>query len=130
MSAKKEVILQWVQRAENDLKAAEILFISDPLILDIACFHFQQAVEKYLKVFLVFHDKEFIFSHNIDYLLDLCAQIDAIYADTDPLNLSLYAVRTRYPHDHVAPYKPEVEYYLNLTKKIRDAVMSSISSAL
>ena len=29
MSAKKEVILQWVQRAENDLKAAEILFISD-----------------------------------------------------------------------------------------------------
>jgi hypothetical protein len=39
-------------------------------------------------------------------------------------------VSTQYPHDHVAPEKPEVEYYLNLTKKIRDAVMSSISSAL
>jgi len=39
-------------------------------------------------------------------------------------------VSTQYPHDHVAPEKQEVEYYLNLTKKIRDAVMGSISSAL
>jgi hypothetical protein len=39
-------------------------------------------------------------------------------------------VSRQYPHDHVAPEKPEVEYYLHLTKKIRDAVMSSISSEL
>ena len=36
MSAKKEILRQWIQRVENDLRAAEILFISDPLILDIA----------------------------------------------------------------------------------------------
>lgn len=130
MSAKKEILHQWIQRAENDLRAAEILFVSDPLILDIACFHFQQAIEKYLKAFLVYHEKEFILSHNIDYLLDLCAQIDAVYSETDPLNLSLYAVRTRYPHDHVAPERDEVEYYLELAKKIQVLVVKSISSEL
>ena len=43
----KEILLQWIEKADHDLMAADILLQANPLILDIACFHCQQAVEKY-----------------------------------------------------------------------------------
>lgn len=41
----KNILMQWMQKAANDLLAARILIDANPLILDIACFHCQQATE-------------------------------------------------------------------------------------
>jgi HEPN domain-containing protein len=38
----------------------------NPIILDIACFHCQQAVEKYLKSFLLYRGQELIKTHNLE----------------------------------------------------------------
>jgi HEPN domain-containing protein len=130
MSESRETLAQWVQRAENDFKAAEILFHADPLILDIACFHYQQSVEKFLKAFLVLHDKEFLLSHNIEYLLDLCAGIDFAFSDLDPKRLSIYAVRARYPHEHFAPERDEVAYYQAFTLSVKALVLPKINNVL
>jgi len=35
----KNILLQWTEKAANDLLAAQILIEASPLILDIACFH-------------------------------------------------------------------------------------------
>jgi len=35
----KDILLQWIQKAEHDLMAASILIEANPIILDIACFH-------------------------------------------------------------------------------------------
>jgi HEPN domain-containing protein len=126
MDLNHEIIGQWIQRAENDLRAAEILYQSDPLILDIACFHYQQSVEKYLKAFLILKGKEFLLSHNIEYLLDLCSEFDSFFSEIDPKNLSIFAVRARYPHDHFSPDKDEVEYYNRFTIAVRTFVLSKI----
>jgi hypothetical protein len=47
--AEKNHLFQWIEKAEHDLIAAKLIVDHQPLILDIACFHCQQAVEKYLK---------------------------------------------------------------------------------
>ena len=55
MSEADEILViarDWVQKAENDLKnAAHTLRMGKDCPTDTVCFHAQQCVEKYLKVF-------------------------------------------------------------------------------
>lgn len=44
---------EWLQMAKKDLQSAKILFEHDG-DYGIVCFHCQQAIEKYLKGFLIF----------------------------------------------------------------------------
>lgn len=48
--AEQKHLSQWIEKAEHDLIAAKLIIEHNPLILDIVCFHSQQAVEKYLKL--------------------------------------------------------------------------------
>jgi HEPN domain-containing protein len=41
----------WIYKAEHDLISAQRLLEIEPMILDNACFHCQQAMEKLLKAF-------------------------------------------------------------------------------
>ena len=51
---KKQNILNWFAKADEDLYATEILFKHDPnFVLNVIGFHCQQSVEKYLKAFLI-----------------------------------------------------------------------------
>ncbi len=47
----KTYIEAWLTKANNDLRSAQRLIEIEPMILDTACFHCQQAVEKSLKAF-------------------------------------------------------------------------------
>ena len=46
---KKALVGQWLAKAEQDLKAGEALLAIEPPYLYPACFHAQQAAEKYFK---------------------------------------------------------------------------------
>jgi HEPN domain-containing protein len=90
-------IESWNQKAEHDLMSAQRLLEIEPMILDNACFHCQQAIEKYLKAFLIFHGLDIERTHNIIFLLSQCANFDPVFASIDPLNINAYAVQGRYP---------------------------------
>jgi HEPN domain-containing protein len=45
--------IEWFSKAEEDLAAARVLLAGEPQLPSIAAFHLQQAVEKYLKGFLL-----------------------------------------------------------------------------
>ena len=122
----KEILLQWIEKADHDLMAADILLQANPLILDIACFHCQQAVEKYLKAYLVYRERDFIFTHNLEYLVQQCSLIDNDYIELDMKNLSLYAVRARYPHDNIAPDLLETTVYYEIACNIKQLVLAKI----
>ena len=122
----KGILLQWIEKADHDLIAADILIQSNPIILDIACFHCQQAVEKYLKAFLVYHNHDFIFTHNLDYLIQQCSSISSDFVDLDMGNLGLYAIRARYPHDHTAPDLLEATVYYQIASNIKQLVLNKI----
>jgi HEPN domain-containing protein len=48
----KRATREWIEKADEDLKAAEFIVGSKPPLHDIVCFHCQQCAEKYLKALL------------------------------------------------------------------------------
>ena len=63
------------------------------------CFHSQQAAEKMLKCFLVSNQIEPPKTHDMQVLIEMCADVnsdfDMIYEES--ITLTNYAVRLRYP---------------------------------
>ena len=94
-----EIALEWVSRAENDYRLAQMAIDADPPISEGACFHAQQCSEKYLKAFLQDRDVEVPRTHHLMVLLDLCLSFGAEFEDLrEPLTeLDGYAVAVRYP---------------------------------
>jgi HEPN domain-containing protein len=91
---------QWFHVAETDLIAAKHLYANThPKLLDISCFHCQQATEKALKGFLQYKDQDPPKIHDLEELCELCMEQDpsfeTIYDTASALNP--YGVASRYP---------------------------------
>lgn len=70
---KTEYIRNWLFRTNEDIAVMKNLVESGARDYTSAiCFHAQQAVEKFLKAFLVFHDVDFPKTHDLDFLLLEC----------------------------------------------------------
>ena len=88
-------IKSWLNKAEHDLLSAQRLLEIEPMILDNACFHCQQSIEKCLKAFLIYHGRDIERTHNVIFLLSECAIFDSVFAAVDPMNINAYAVQGR-----------------------------------
>lgn len=99
MSPRLDEVREWLQKAEKDLLSARILLKHDPPVLETACFHCQQTVEKALKAFLVWKRVPFEKVHSLTYLLDLCEMHEPGFTDLRDMaeNLAPYAIEVRYP---------------------------------
>jgi HEPN domain-containing protein len=99
----------WLQKSANDLRCAAIDLAADPPAPEDAVFHCQQAVEKALKAFLVWHDIPFPKTHDLGRLGSQVVQLDSTM--DEPLDrvvdLSKYAWMFRYPGDPVPPTSQE-----------------------
>ena len=87
----------WFRKGDSDLAGAEqILDGEGPY--DIACFHAQQAAEKYLKGFLALRQRPAPRTHNLEELQHVCLaqNPDLPLADLSLFELSGYAVEMRY----------------------------------
>ncbi|HWZ16207.1 MAG TPA: HEPN domain-containing protein [Mucilaginibacter sp.] len=109
----------WINKAEHDLISAQRLLEIEPMILDNACFHCQQAIEKLLKAFLIYHGQDVERTHNIIFLLSECANFDPVFGAIDPLDINTYAVQGRYPDSNLMPSKEEAESYYQLALEIK-----------
>ncbi len=90
----------WVDKAEEDLRAAKILLDSDSRVFGVCGFHCQQAAEKYLKAVLVNEGIEPPRIHDLARLLAIVAErtgTDVIGLVVGASWLSMLAVETRYP---------------------------------
>lgn len=96
-------VQQWMSKGHADLIVAKMIIDQNTAVLDVACFHCQQAVEKFLKAFLVSKREDFPKTHNLDYLKVLCIHHDTGFAQFDVGDFENYAVRNRYPHDNHQP---------------------------
>lgn len=96
------------------------------MILDNACFHCQQAIEKYLKAYLIFNGRDIERTHDIIYLLSECASFDPIFATIDPMNINSYAVQGRYPDSNILPTSEEAQGYYQLALQIKKVVVERI----
>ena len=64
----KKIITKWIEKADNDLSVAMFLSGKEEY-KEAVGFHSQQAVEKYLKAFVVANELKFERVHNLVKLL-------------------------------------------------------------
>ena len=99
---KLEFTQEWVRKAENDYRTAKYLVESGQDFAYGATFHAQQAAEKYIKAFLVWHQIEFRKTHDIALLLELTVSVEAEIAKilSQTIELTPYGAQYRYPGDY------------------------------
>lgn len=124
--ALKEYIEAWLLKAEHDIISAQRLLEIEPVILDNACFHCQQAIEKALKAFLFYHGKDIERTHDVIFLLDVCSCFDPIFSEVDPLNINAYAVHGRYPDASLMPEPGEAKEFYTLALQVNNLVRERI----
>ncbi len=125
-----DFIKQWLFKANEDLLVVNKLTEFEIIATSSVCFHCQQAVEKFLKAYLIANGVEIKKTHNIEYLLSECADFDKDFADIDPKELSDFGVDARYPGDMYVPGKDETLEYKNLAFEIRNLVEMKINKIL
>src|SRR6266571_1432056 len=97
MSADREMVADWIHKAENDRKTALALLSLEETPNDSICFHAQQIAEKALKALLIYRSVKFQRTHDLDILLDTLDDPDfEPYRASTPV-LTSYAVDARYP---------------------------------
>jgi HEPN domain-containing protein len=128
--ATRDYIKQWILKAEEDLLVVSRLTAGQIVAPAAICFHCQQAAEKYLKVFLIVHEVEIRRTHNIEFLLSECCDINMVFGEIDAKNLSDYGVDIRYPGDMYIPDESEVRDSIDIAQRIKSIVENSILSEI
>jgi len=117
---KEELVREWFERANHDLDAARIL-IKENVYFDVVLFHIHQAVEKYLKGYLIHKGWELKKIHDLETLMTEASKFDSeLQKHLDfGRRLSGYYYEERYPPGPVSSCsKKEIEEMLGLADQI------------
>ena len=114
----------WLSKASKDLRAAAHDMQATPPLLDDVAFHCQQAVEKALKGFLVWHQQPFRKTHSLEEIGEQCLKLDP---SLKPLidravPLTEYAWEFRYPGEAEEPTLDEANLALAVANEVYHAV--------
>jgi HEPN domain-containing protein len=128
----RELVRQWVLKADLDYQGADQLLQSADPLRDIVAFHCQQAAEKYLKAFLVRRQVEFPKTHNLRELLDLISAVapEMAVALEEAAILTPYGVDIRYPGDFPEVLPGQEAEVFQLASRVREAVMAALAPYL
>jgi len=117
-----------LKKTDADLRVSkELLDLNEePWIIT---FHAQQAIEKYLKAYLVYKQVKFKKTHDILDLLDLCINEDKEFEKLKELDLegfSEYATEFRHP-SYLEPTLEEAEEAIRIAEKVRELVVKKLN---
>ena len=123
-----KVFNSWIECADEDLELArrELNYIDEEILIKSVCFHCQQAVEKYLKAFLIFNKRNFRKTHDLDELKELCLEIHSGFDNFEVGVLTLYAVEGRYPNYFIIPTLKEAKESFKLASQVREFIFKTI----
>lgn len=121
---KLEFTREWVRKAENDFQTAEHLCAGGENYIFGTVFHAQQAAEKYLKSFLVWHQIEFQKTHDMEKLLNLATAAHPKICEVlrDVPELTPYGVEYRYPGDYPEVTVRDAKRAMILCRRVRKEV--------
>ncbi|MDO8126261.1 MAG: HEPN domain-containing protein [Candidatus Brocadiales bacterium] len=97
--ADPEVVEEWIRWADNDLAFASACLEDKDRYIAQICFHLHQAVEKYLKAFIIANELEFEKIHDLVKLLKTCTTKKPVLTDLREACefLNPFYIETRYP---------------------------------
>jgi HEPN domain-containing protein len=129
MKTKGELIGAWLEKAEKDLLSANHEFSFKDRVLESICFHCQQAVEKYIKAYLIYLEITFGKTHEIGELITLCehkdTSISALKEEAD--KLTDYSVDLRYPDDALFIDIKDAREAIEIALKVKNFVLKNIN---
>jgi HEPN domain-containing protein len=101
----KKRIEEWIARAEHDLEAAQLL-LDHKAHADIVLFHAHQAVERYLKAFLLHHGWKLRKIHDLETLITDAMDVESAFETYLDLGrrLTAFYYTERYPPGPVPSY--------------------------
>lgn len=114
----------WFSLAKNDLGYAKLgLEYSDQFYSQI-CVLCHQAIEKYLKGFIVYNGKKPSRIHDLVKLIKDCSQMDKDFLDIidDCAKITDYYVLLRYPVVFPPRTKSDAEFSIGLAEKIENII--------
>lgn len=112
----KKAATEWFQRGDREIETAQLLYDEDGYT-DAIAYHIQQAIEKYLKGYLVLSGQKPPRIHDLDTLLNLVATFEP---DLYPPYIELCEKATRYYIEDRYPPGPPVEYERSVIKEDLD----------
>lgn len=128
--AKRQFVAAWLSRAAQDLGAARILARAPESYLGVALYHCQQAAEKAVKGFLVFHDQRPQKTHDIKRLVDMALPFEGGFFAwiTAAEQLTPYATQFRYVDDLVdtEPSREEFDTMFDAASALYDFVLLTL----
>ena len=124
-----DYIKLWIKKADDDLKVARRELSIEDSVLDAVCFHFQQAVEKYIKAYLIKVKGKVKRTHNLAFLIEQCIQLDSDFDKFEVAfdNISECGVEIRYPDSFNAVDREEMEDMLPVIENFRGLILNKIS---
>ena len=128
--AKRELVQTWLIKAQHDIAAARKLSADPDPYLDTAIYHCQQAAEKAVKGFLVFHDQDFEKTHSIPLLISLALPYDSAFVSWQDAaeHLTPFAAEFRYPGEKLEPDQAEFAQALQEAEDLYAFVLSKLPS--
>lgn len=127
MSRDEKYVHQWIEIADRDLERARKRSAEEDF--EDAGFRLQQAVEKYLKAFLIAHDWELQKTHNLVRLLEEACEFDASLVEfaNACMAISDYYFENRYPRIMEEPLtESDVRQAIASTELLRQRLLETI----
>ena len=123
-----DFVQQWLKKADLDLQAARLLCAGELDDYFVSGFHAQQAVEKYIKAFLVRYQIEFPKTHDIGRLRQLVARQDATLAERLERAdvLTPYGVDMRYPEAFEVILQKQAEQAVALAEWVKAEILTEV----
>ena len=119
----------WIEKADEDLLFAKASLKDGLEFYPQICFLLHQAVEKYLKAYIVAKELDFEKIHDLGRLVKICAQKNADFDHyfEEVIDLNAYYIETRYPDFEVKADKLQTEKALKAAEEVAKLVRSKLS---
>lgn len=129
MPDKHAIVSEWFEKGEHDITGARILFESNHFTDTIAML-IQQAIEKYLKGYLIFHGWKLMKIHDLVKLLAETIKFDQGFEkfEDDCRRISEYYFESRYPLGRTTNYSiEEIKNSLEIAEAIIRKIKASFN---
>ena len=127
----KKLVEDWMTFADEDLSVADVL--SNHSMTNAMAFHCQQAIEKYLKAFLIENDVPLQKIHNLVRLNEMVKEIRDLGIDEDKLfTINTVYFDTRYPGEfgltpNGMPTDEQTKEFIAFAKEVKTIISNAIN---
>jgi HEPN domain-containing protein len=123
----KESVQEWFTKGDHDIESAQSL-LEKHGYTDIIAFLIQQAIEKYLKGYLIYNGWKLKKIHDLQELINEATKIDKAFGSfLDPcIKISKYYIDTRYPGFPSEYSQEEIKKSLFVAQKIIKKIKQSM----